>query len=195
MNIWFSSDFHLDHLNISGQKLSSWKSGYRDFDSLSEMNETILKSINKVVKYDDVLYFLGDFCFKNHKNTPNWRNRINCRNIHLIRGNHDTHIDLYKDYFSSIQDVLTVKHGSGGHTFFLSHYSHRIWYGSHKGVIHLYGHSHDSISDYGKSMDVGIDAAKRITGEYRPFRLEEIQTIMNKKEVQIIDHHNKKTDI
>lgn len=98
-----------------------------------------------------------------------------------------------QELFSSVQDVLTVKHGS--HTFFLSHYSHRIWKGSHKGVIHLYGHSHDSLDNsgnyYGKSMDCGIDSAKRILGEYKPFSIEEIISIMEKRDIKTIDKHEK----
>lgn len=172
--------------------MSEWKNGYRNFDSIYEMNEEIILTMNKYIKYNDVLYFLGDFCFGDHRRTPEWRNRINCQTIHLIRGNHDGHIDKYKDSFSSIQDVLSIKEE---HTFFLSHYSHRIWLGSHKGYIHLYGHSHNSIPEYGKSMDVGIDVAKAKFGEYRPFSREEIIEIMNKKDVAFVDGHNSLTNV
>lgn len=191
--IYFSSDFHLNHSNIAGPTVSNWDKGYRDFKNVSEMNETILKNINDTVKYDDVLYYLGDFCFKNHKDTPNWRNRINCQTIHLCKGNHDSHVDKYKDSFASVQDViyLTIP----PYNFFLSHYAHRVWMGSHKGYIHLYGHSHDTIPDHGKSMDVGIDVAYRLFGEYRPFSFEEIIQIMNKKEIKFVDGHNKDTNI
>lgn len=98
-----------------------------------------------------------------------------------------------KELFTSTNDVLTVKHGS--HAFFLSHYSHQIWLGSHKSIIHLFGHSHDSIKGIGKSMDVGIDVAKRLLGEYKPFSIEEIINIMDKKEVVFLDKHNPKTNI
>jgi len=189
-NIWFSSDFHFGHKNITGPKISTWTGGYRDFNTIHDMNKTITQTINKYVKPDDTLYFLGDFCFGGHSKTPDYRYLIECQNIHLLKGNHDTHIIDYNTCFSSINDVLTVEHGK--HKFFLSHYSHRIWLGSHKGVIHLYGHSHDSIPDYGRSMDVGIDVARRITGEYRPFRIEEIIDMMDKKEIKYPDKHEKR---
>ena len=48
-----------------------------------------------------------------------------------------------------------------------------------KGAIHLYGHSHGGIKDFGKSMDVGIDAHK----EFRPFHINEILQIMEKREI------------
>ncbi len=197
-NIWFSSDFHLGHSNIAGPKTSSWRDGYRDFDSVQEMNQEILKNINKYVKWDDTLYFLGDFCFGGHKNTPGYRDQINCQTIHVVRGNHDGKIDSYKDKFTSIQDVLTLDidgKGNPKRTIFMSHYAHRVWLGSHKGVIHLYAHSHNSIPDHGKSMDVGIDVAKWLTGEYKPFSLEEILKIMEGKETAFVDHHDKDTNM
>lgn len=188
MNIWFSSDFHFSHKNIAGSKISRWTSGYRTFDSTHDMNKTLVETINKYVKEDDILYFLGDFCFGGHDKTPTYRNLINCKTIHLLRGNHDEHIHLYKNCFTSINDVLDISHGKS--KLFLSHYSHRIWPGSHRGKIHLYGHSHGSISDFNKSMDVGIDVAYKMFGEYRPFHLNEIVDIMSTKQISAVDHHD-----
>ena len=83
----------------------------------------------------------------------------------------------------------------GKQLFFLSHYSHQVWYGSHKGVIHLFGHSHNSIEGIGKSMDIGVDTAYKLLKEYRPFSIEEVISIMDKKEVKFTDHHKLETDI
>ncbi len=191
--IWFSSDFHFGHTNIAGPLVSKWKNGFRDFESVHEMNKTLTETINKYVKQDDTLYFLGDFCFGGHTKTPMYRYSLQCKTIHALRGNHDGNIDLYKEHFTSINDVLSVD-CSGG-PIFLSHYSHRVWNGSHKGRIHLYGHSHDSIPDHGKSMDVGVDTAYRLFGEYRPFSLSEILTIMERKDIAFVDHHHLSTNI
>ena len=187
MNIWFTSDTHFSHTNIAGPKISNWKSGYRIFDSVHEMNKNITETFNKYVKEGDILYHLGDFCFGGHNKTPIYRDSLKCQNIHILRGNHDEHIDLYKDSFLTIKDVDYIQHGKN--KFFLSHYSHRVWNGSHKGVIHLYGHSHGSIEDFNKSMDVGIDVAYRLFGEFRPFHINEIIEIMKTKSVEKIDHH------
>jgi len=190
--IWFSSDWHINHQNIAAKHLSKWTSGWRNFDSLEQMNDTIIGNINRYVKEDDTIYFLGDFCFGGHKNTPIWRDKIKCKTIHVCRGNHDLHIDRYKDSFISIKDIQTLKYHP--YEFFMSHYSHRIWPASHQGVIHLYGHSHNSILDYGKSMDVGIDVAYHLFGEYRPFSIEEVIEIMNKKEIVFNDSHGPNTN-
>jgi calcineurin-like phosphoesterase family protein len=192
--IWFSSDFHFGHQNITGPTVSNWKTGFRDFDSVHEMNKTLTQTINKYVKSGDTLYFLGDFAFGGHTNTPSYRHSLVCETIHLFRGNHDNHIDKYKNLFSSIEDVGWCKDRKD-RPIFLSHYSHRVWEGSHKGYIHLYGHSHDSIPDHGKSMDVGVDTAYRLFGEYRPFSIDEIVSIMDKRDIAYIDHHHLDTNV
>ena len=218
-NIFFSSDSHYLHKNIAGPKVSSWKSGYRDFDNEIEMSKHLVSVWNQTMKEDDILYFLGDWSFGGAQNIWNFRKQLKVKTIHFIYGNHDAHIKNnivlpnvisdkpyssnfidgkntdpeYPNYveaqrlFTSCDSVLIVKHGQ--HTFFLSHYSHRVWDGSHKGVIHLYGHSHNSIPDLGKSMDVGVDSARHLLGEYRPFRIEEIIQIMNNKVFVKIDNH------
>jgi calcineurin-like phosphoesterase family protein len=183
------------------------------------MSIELVKQINKTVDKNDILYNLGDWSFGGINNIWNFRKQINCKNIHLILGNHDHHIEHNKrinipdetadrfheldlklsdgepttiDLFSSVQHVKTVKHS--GYNFFLSHFAHRVWDKSHHGVIHLYGHSHNSIDNtWGKSMDCGVDTAYELLGAYRPFSLEEIVNIMDKREIKILDHHNSET--
>lgn len=235
--IYFTSDTHYGHENIC-RGTSKWEArseedfqqNTRDFKTLEEMNNAIVDGINSVVCEDDVLYHLGDWSFGGIKNIWEFRKRIKCKNIHLILGNHDHHIendrvlpnctvvdpeicygntdniidwtigkpiDEYKvgarELFSSVNHVKTVKINK--HTFFLSHFSHRVWNQSHHGVIHLYGHSHNSIdNNWGKSMDVGIDAVFALKGKYRPLSVTEIIEIMDKREILVLDHHNKYTN-
>lgn len=56
------------------------------------MDTAILNNINKEVRQDDVLWFLGDFAFGIGltENRIIWlRRQIRCQTIHLIVGNHD----------------------------------------------------------------------------------------------------------
>jgi len=219
--VFFTSDTHYFHKNIAGPKVSKWSGGYRNFDDEYQMSRKIVHQINKVVGEDDILYHLGDWSFGGIQNIWNFRKQIKCKNIHLILGNHDHHIEGNKDLpncwydistnmlydekvnnscivatknflFSSVQHIKEIE--VGNYNFFLSHYAHRVWNKSHHGVIHLYGHSHASIDDnWGLSMDVGIDNAYKLYGEYRPFTMNEVIDMMNTKEIKAIDHHNKNT--
>lgn len=70
--IWFTSDFHFGHTNIAGPKVSNWKEGFRDFESVHEMNKTLTKTVNHYVQPEDTLYFLGDFAFGGHQSIPSY---------------------------------------------------------------------------------------------------------------------------
>lgn len=198
--IFFTSDLHYAHTNIV-RAISKWNdtSGCRDFSSVEEMNDLIIDNINEVVKKTDILFILGDLSFGDPANIYICRKRINCTTIHYILGNHDKNIEenralktddgikYPKNLFTSINDVVHLKVGKT--SLFLSHYSHRVWDKSHRGKIMLYGHSHGSIPDLGKSMDVGVD-----TNNFMPYSLDDIVQIMDKKEIHFTDHHNSDTN-
>jgi len=155
------------------------------------MNKTILDNINEVVGYDDTLYILGDFCFRGKKPLE-YRLRINCRDVHLLLGNHDKRKDFYIDEntvdmngFSSVQDVKEIIHCN--QKIFMSHYCHKVWASSHKGSVHFYGHSHskfdaeDRASDR-KVLDVGVDNCVNYGKPFgQPFSFKEIQKLFSKK--------------
>lgn len=203
-NIWLTSDTHAFHKNIAGPGVSSWKSGYRDFKDQYEMTAKIADTFNKYCKHNDTIYHLGDWSFGGVDNILKFMDMLVCKNIHLIYGNHDENIKTNRkfeingyhaqDLFTSCNDTLELNIGKQN-KLFLSHYAHRVWLGSHKGVIHLYGHSHGSIPDYGKSMDVDVDVAFKLTKEWRPFHIDEIYKIMNNREVVFADHHSNKENI
>jgi len=200
-NVWITSDTHFGHTNIAGPKVSSWSGGYRNFNSVHEMNMALVEGINKYVKEDDILYHLGDWSFGGAQNILQFRKYIVCKNIHLILGNHDQHI-IDKDIpfdgttfnpielFTSVSQVLEVSHGK--HKFFLSHYPHLSWHGAHKGVIMLHGHEHSNFNKLNINtlrMDIGVDSAKLILGEYRPFSIEEVIDLNSRKKIIPISHH------
>lgn len=58
MKYFLTSDWHLGHFNII-------KYCSRPFKTLEEMNNTIISNHNSRVKADDIVFFVGDFCFKN----------------------------------------------------------------------------------------------------------------------------------
>lgn len=95
-----------------------------------------------------------------------------------------------KDCFTIVDEAFEVQHGK--HTFVMNHYPYLSWHHISKGVIMLHGHEHgnlDHLNTDVRRMDVGIDSAKKLLGEYRPFSLEEIITINNKKQIISLGHH------
>lgn len=81
--IWFTSDTHFGHENVL-------KFTDRPWETIWQMNDAIVDSINGRVAMDDELYILGDFSFKmTAQDAYGLRKRIACRRIHLVPGNHD----------------------------------------------------------------------------------------------------------
>ena len=185
---WFTSDPHFGHTNIAGPN-SRWESGYRDFDNVNDMDRELLRCINHYVEETDELYILGDFVYGGSSKGQKYIDQINCKTIHLITGNHDKTKDLNKLRFASIQPYKEI-FLEGKIKLCMLHYAMRVWNRSHYGSFHIYGHSHNSIdNNWGRSMDVGVDAIYAMFGEYRPISEEELIRILGKREIHEVDHH------
>lgn len=163
-------------------------------ESLRRHDDYVLKQINAVVEPGDTLYHIGDYCFGPRgrvRQHASWlRDQINCKTIYLIWGNHDRYeissvfTKTYTEYTGRIQ----------GQKVYLHHAAKAVWYGSHDGGWNLYGHSHGTAEDYldkilpnRRSIDVGIDNAFRVLGEYRPFSFNELLDILNSRSGISID--------
>ena len=170
VNTWFTSDFHLGHRNII-------RSCSRPFASVDEMDAAILANLNKLVGADDALYFLGDFCLGGPDQARQYRDRIVCRNIHVVEGNHDAALRDLTGVFSGSNQLVEVR--VRGQRIVLCHYAMRVWHHSWRGVWHLYGHSHGNLTDdpASLSIDVGVDSHG-----FRPWHFDEISTAMNAKQ-------------
>ena len=109
--LFFTSDTHYHHANICSAT-TSWavNDGYaRPFDSLEQMNDTLVNNINEAVGENDILFHLGDWSFGGFDKIAEFRDRINCKNIHLILGNHDHHIQKNKQLVDRYYDPNTVE--------------------------------------------------------------------------------------
>lgn len=186
--IYFTSDLHLGHENAIEFK-------GRPFSTVEEMNSVLIQNINDTVGKDDELWVLGDFAFRiNTEQVRELRNKIQCRHVHLVYGNHD------KDYsqahiFQSVQHYKELKTEYG--KIILFHYPIMEWNAGHYGAIHLHGHIHstgeynrenlqkyysDRIGDghtikiddlHLRIYDVGVDA-----NDYKPVSLDYIINLM-----------------
>jgi calcineurin-like phosphoesterase family protein len=179
---FFTSDTHYGHANII--KYSS-----RPFSSVEEMNDALVKKINDKVGVDDCLWHLGDFAMGGSQNVKEFRDRINCRNINLILGNHDNiKVVTQGNLFNNIYDFHETK--VEGRRIVLCHYALKVWNKSHHGSYHLYGHSHGTLPDDPNSLsfDIGVDCHN-----LEPLSISEINKIMSTKTYKPVDHHNQRT--
>lgn len=193
---FFTADLHFSHTNII-------RYSNRPFSNVNEMDDALINNINSLVKSDDTLWFLGDFCFGPKdvdqfiRHAQKYRNRINCSNIILVWGNHDPdpfslrkeeqrRADAFRHMFIedySLRNTVIMKQRVS-----LCHYAMSVWDRSHHGAWQLYGHSHaglenwmDQIMPGRKSMDVGVDNIAKLLGGYRPISFPEVMKIMNSK--------------
>ena len=198
--VWITSDTHFGHKNIC-RGVTGWRlpdgsipiSQTRDFNTIGEMNDAIVNNINSVVGQDDVLIHLGDWSFGGFENIKIFRDRIVCKEIHLILGNHDEHIEKNReniqDLFSSVNHYTKLIYNS--ETLVLMHYPIDSWDGLNKGHIHLHGHCHlpqQKVFGKGRRMDVGIDGNLFFT----PYSLDNVIKIVKMREIRSNmddDHH------
>lgn len=127
------------------------------------MNQQIIDAINATVKPDDVLYILGDVSFAKVPKTIQLLRQLKCKNIILIRGNHDPiNLPEFDACFSEVCDYKEISHD--GFKVIMSHYPILEWNRMHHGSIHFHGHTHGTpkeIHQY-RSADVGFDATGKI---------------------------------
>ena len=200
-NVWITSDTHFSHRNIV-RGVTNWRlpngeipvEQTRDFSTIEKMNTAIVNNINSVVGQDDILIHLGDWSFGGFEQIREFWDRLICKNIHLILGNHDHHIDRNRDgsqgLFQSVSHYNTLQ--IGDFKFQLMHYPISSWDGLNKGVMHLHGHCHlptNKRFGVGKRMDVGMDGHP----EFRPYNLiREVVPLLKNRPIKSEmgdDHH------
>jgi calcineurin-like phosphoesterase family protein len=148
------------------------------------MNETLIENYNNVVKRNDIVYHLGDFCFAGFKEAESIFNRLNGQKI-LIEGNHDSD-SCFKLKWAWIKNYYELKTEKAN--FVLFHYPIQSWNGFHRGAVHLHGHSHCNIKNKNiRRIDVGVDNP---LCDYRPFSIDEIIKINSDIKIENYDEKN-----
>ena len=136
---------------------------------------------------------------------------------HIIHKN----FNIFQNIFKSMTGAKTIHYKyplpgtdpnrdawKGKEIINLCHYAQRIWDQSHRGAWMLYGHSHSSLDIFThsskiantinkfyaekKTIDVGIDNAKLVLGDYIPFEFFQLKEIMDKRDILFIDQHEKR---
>lgn len=115
--VFFTSDLHLNH-----------DRGFiyepRGFNSCHEHSLVVVDNINSMVKENDELYILGDVMLEDDEKGLEYFKRINCQNIHIILGNHDSdkRIEIFKSLGNIKELCFAARIKLEKWTFYLSHY-------------------------------------------------------------------------
>jgi len=193
--IYFTADMHLRHKNV----LKHMPLRAAAFGDIDTMTEHFISECNRVVKPNDELRVLGDWIW-GARWYGHYRAKFKVRKIHVVGGNHDCR--SIANYVSSYKEIDYAK--IDGIRFHLCHYPIFSWRGRETAKsIHLYGHSHCRSEAFlnehflgRRAMDVGIDNAFALLGEWRPFSLDEILEILHIKRCPTCDkidpRHDKK---
>ena len=144
MNIWLISDTHFSHDNII-------KYCHRPFRNTYEMDNAIINNWNSLVKDDDLVYHLGDFCFisKNRQSSykdalvENANSLLDKLNGHIILkfGNHDRDLrklinqGKIKFYDCTYKEIILEN------KYILTHYPLE---NVPDGMINIHGHIHNT---------------------------------------------------
>lgn len=157
--IYLTSDLHLGH-----DREFIWKA--RGFNSIQQMNETIVETWNRTVDDDDDIYILGDVILGDPSNIE-YVKRLNGK-LHIVLGNHDT--SKREGMYRSLSNVVEVAEVGirlkyKKHHFVLTHYpmmTGNLEKESLKQMsLNLYGHTHQ-MSNFFNDMPfmyhVGVDS-------------------------------------
>lgn len=182
-HIWFTSDTHFCHDNII-------RFCGRPYSDVKEMNKALVDKWNKMIKPDDIVYHLGDFCFGG---SSNWEWVIKHLNghIHLIVGNHDVKNlrQGYMQYFESVsfQKQIIIE----GRAIYLNHYPFLTYGGIYRKdsdkVWQLFGHVHSKNGMTGQDSgrlqyllptqyDVGVD-----NNDFMPVSWKEVKATIERQ--------------
>ena len=160
---WFTSDLHFGHKKII--KLCD-----ENFDTIEERDALIIKNINNSVKANDKLFILGDISWRNFEETAALLKQIRCKNIIVIKGNHDK-----DEILNQLKEEGIIKEWhnyleifSGDRRFILFHYPIEEWNGFYKTVnkpIHVFGHIHSNFLIH-ESVVFNKDGTTRVRNKF-----------------------------
>jgi len=189
-NIWFTSDTHFNHKNII-------KYCDRPFNSVREMDGTMIENWNNLVEPNDIVFHAGDFCFGQYKTWKFFTDALNGR-IYLSQGNHDKDNSIPRNTFERIEQFYNLliqgdEEISQGQRITVCHYPMLSWYHSHRGSWQLFGHVHGALTNTnladdgfnlnGKltpnQLDIGVDVH-----DFEPISYEQVKLIITKQNLR-----------
>ena len=164
MRLFFSSDLHLGHFNIL-------RYCNRPFETIEEYNDTVVRNFNERVKDDDLVFHIGDYCFRSKSGrgegeaskAKEYQSRFKGNWIY-VAGNHDRNNSLK----TSIESIV-IRHG--GKRIKLVH---KPEFADANYELNFVGHVHEKwqikrLTEESIMYNVGVDS-----NNFRPLLIEEI---------------------
>jgi len=170
MNTWFIADTHFGHTNVI-------EYDNRPFKSTIEMDKTIIKNWNKVVKGDDIVYHLGDFSFTGSDRAKELIKKLNGRK-RLIKGNHDYKSDnWWRDAgFEKVYDKPIL----WNEYYILSHKPLETQLTRGFPLVNIHGHIHTNKIEGDQFINVGV-----MHWDYTPVNFNDIKRVLGVDELFI----------
>lgn len=137
MTVYYIADCHFGHNAVI-------RFNNRPFETVEEMDNTMLNNWRSIVRPDDEVYIVGDLIFR-AKNPPEYYLDKLTGRKHLILGNHDKwskHVDLDK-YFESVSQIKEIS--DAGRHIVLCHYPMVEWPRSRQNSVLVFGHIHNKV--------------------------------------------------
>lgn len=167
---YYIADTHFGHYNII--RLCN-----RPFQTVEEMNETLINNWNKTVSNEDTVYIVGDFAFLDVDKSLEILYRLNGKKI-LIEGNHDIKNlknPKFRNAFDEVHQLITIVDNNT--MVSLCHYPIVEWNGYFRNSYHIFGHIHNTTKN--KSYEIvrneprALNCGADVT-DFRPMTLKEL---------------------
>lgn len=159
-DVFFIADLHLGHKNVIDYC-------NRPFDTVEQMNETLIRNWNNKVGKSDKVFFLGDFGLGTSQQIKEWCKRLNGTKT-LIRGNHDRYTDTVF-YDAGFKEVIKYPI-LWNEKYILSHAPIQAVTG--EPLLNIYGHVHVNTEHEEHCPNSFCVSAERIA--YTPISFKEI---------------------
>lgn len=143
--IYYTADLHFGHRNVISMD-------GRPFNTVEEMNKTLIDNWNSRVTNKDDVYIIGDIAFRSETDVMDILKGLKGRK-HLILGNHDKPIEkVWKNnrdkvlQLEDVYDIRTVTDTVEGRNVqvVMCHYPIVEWPYYFRDSYHVYGHIHNN---------------------------------------------------
>lgn len=171
--MYFMSDLHLGHKNILAYD-------HRPFETVEEMDESILSELGKIGP-EDIVVDLGDMFWEmKSERCKEILDNIKPKAFYKCVGNHDKDTFYFGmqatlvKCFTQLSDIIDFRITYGGKNYKVTccHYPILDWNHKFRGGIMVHGHTHGTVDEYNNSKpDLRIDVGyhSEITLSYGNF--------------------------